>query len=296
MIYFYMDKKFEKEEVMYKILYNKEVAKGIYEMRILAPLVARSAKPGQFVMLIIDEKGERIPLTVVDTDPIEGWVCIVVQSVGYSTNKLTALKESDYIRDFAGPLGKESEFVHKTLEELKDKKIVFVGGGVGAAPVYPQVKYLSERGIRTEVILGFKSAEYIILEKEFRMLNAAVHICTDDGSIGFGGLVTQKLKLLLEKEHIDEVVTIGPMIMMKNVSLLTKEYGVPTVASLNTLMVDGTGMCGGCRVTVGGKTLFTCVDGPEFDAHLIDFDQAMSRQNIYKDEEKHSCRLDGEIR
>lgn len=296
MIYFYMYKKYEQEVVMYRIIYNKEIAKDIYEMHLLAPMVARSAKPGQFIILVIDENGERIPLTVVDTDPLAGWVSIVVQAVGHSTHKLTALKESSQIRDFAGPLGNESAFVRKSLQELKDKKIVFVGGGVGAAPVYPQVKWLSEKNIRTDVILGFKSAEYVILEKEFSALNADIHICTDDGSIGFRGLVTHKLEPILEHGHIDEVITIGPMIMMKNVSLLTKKYGVPTVASLNTLMVDGTGMCGGCRVTVGGKTLFTCVDGPEFDAHQVDFDQAMSRQGIYRDEEKHRCRLDGEMR
>ena len=281
---------------MYKIISNKKLAENIHEMVIEAPRVAHSAKPGQFIILIIDEKGERIPLTIADYDREKGTVNIVVQAVGYSTKKLVSLKENDYIKDFAGPLGNESEFIHESIEELRNKKIVFVGGGVGTAPIYPQVKWFSEKNIKTDVILGFKNKDFIILKEEFEKLNCNLHICTDDGSYGFKGLVTNKLQEMLDNEKIDEVITIGPMIMMKFVSELTKKYNVKTIASLNTLMLDGTGMCGGCRVSIGGKTKFTCVDGPEFDAHLVNFDEAMNRQTTFSDiEKKHACRLDGAI-
>ncbi|OPD19726.1 NAD-binding oxidoreductase [Clostridium botulinum] len=271
---------------MYKIIEKKELAPKIYSIEIEAKRVAKSAKPGQFIIVRIDEKGERIPLTVADYNKEKGTVTIVVQAVGSSTNRMVQLEVGDYFMDFVGPLGKPSEFVEEDLESLKNMKLIFVAGGVGAAPVYPQVKWLCERGIKPEVIIGGKSKEFILLEKEMIDLGAKVYPCTDDGSYGFHGLVTNKLKELVDGgENYDRVITIGPMIMMYFVTKLTKEYKLPTIASLNTLMVDGTGMCGACRVTVGGETKFTCVDGPEFDAHLVDFDEAMKRQALYKTEE-----------
>ncbi|AJD30106.1 MULTISPECIES: sulfide/dihydroorotate dehydrogenase-like FAD/NAD-binding protein [Clostridium] len=271
---------------MYKIIEKKELAPKIYSIEIEAKRVAKSAKPGQFIIVRIDEKGERIPLTVADYNKEKGTVTIVVQAVGSSTNRMVDLKVGDYFMDFVGPLGKPSEFVEEDLESLKNMKLIFIAGGVGAAPVYPQVKWLCERGVKPEVIIGGKSKEFILLEKEMIDLGAKVYPCTDDGSYGFHGLVTNKLKELIDSgENYDRVITIGPMIMMYFVTKLTKEYKIPTIVSLNTLMVDGTGMCGACRVTVGGETKFTCVDGPEFDGHLVDFDEAMKRQTLYKTEE-----------
>ncbi|MDU5118797.1 MAG: sulfide/dihydroorotate dehydrogenase-like FAD/NAD-binding protein, partial [Clostridium botulinum] len=239
-----------------------------------------------FIIVRIDEKGERIPLTVADYNKEKGTVTIVVQAVGSSTSRMVQLKAGDYFMDFVGPLGKPSEFLEEDLESLKNMKLIFVAGGVGAAPVYPQVKWLCERGVKPEVIIGGKSKNFILLEKEMVELGARVYPCTDDGSYGFHGLVTNKLKELIDSgENYDRLITIGPMIMMNFVTKLTKEYKIPTIASLNTLMVDGTGMCGACRVTVGGETKFTCVDGPEFDGHLVDFDEAMKRQALYKTEE-----------
>lgn len=271
---------------MYKILRKEEVAPKIYLMEVEAPRVAKSAKPGQFVIIRLDEKGERIPLTVCDYDPEKGSVTIVVQAIGSSTTEMVRYEEGDYFADFAGPLGQASEFVHEDLEELKKKRLMFVAGGVGAAPVYPQVKWLRERGVAVDVIIGGKSENYLLLDKEMRELGANVHICTDDGSAGYKGLVTGKLKELIDEGNkFDAVIAIGPMIMMKFVAKLTKEYNLKTIVSLNMLMVDGTGMCGACRVTIGGETKFTCVDGPEFDGHLVDFDEAMRRQALYKTEE-----------
>ena len=287
---------------MYKIVKKRPLAEQIFLMDIEAPRVAKSAQPGQFVILRVRDKGERIPLTICDYDREKGTVTIVTQCIGVSTHLICEHNEGDYILDFAGPLGQASELIHATDEELANKKILFVGGGVGAAPVYPQVKYLSNRGFKPDVIIGAKSKNYVILEEEMRAVSNNYYITTDDGSYGFKGIVTDKLKELVEKENkkYDLVVTIGPMIMMKFVSLLTKEYGIPTVASLNTLMVDGTGMCGACRVSIGGQTKFTCVDGPEFDAHLVDFDEAMRRQNMYRTiegqkreelEKNHKCKI-----
>lgn len=271
---------------MYEIVNKVELAPKIFLMDIKAPRVAKAAKPGQFIILIADEKGERVPLTICDYDLDKGTVTIVIQAVGYSTNKIVSLKEGDFIKDFAGPLGRPSEFINEEINELKNKKILFVAGGVGAAPVYPQVKWLSERGIKTDVIIGGRSKEFVILEDEMKKLGANVYPCTDDGSYGFNGRVTDKIKDLVDKgNNYDEVIAIGPMIMMKFVCSLTKELGISTIVSLNTLMVDGTGMCGACRVTVGNETKFACVDGPEFDGHLVDFDEAMKRQAIYKTEE-----------
>lgn len=271
---------------MYKIVDKKELAPNIYLMKVEAKRVAASARPGQFVIVRVDETGERIPLTVCDYDEDEGTVTIVVQAVGSSTIKMTELNKGDYFADFAGPLGMPSELISMDIDELKKKKIVYIAGGVGAAPVYPQVKWLRNKGIPVDVIVGGKSEKYLLLIDEFKKLGANVYLCTDDGSKGFKGLVTGLLKVLIEKNNgYDIAVAIGPMIMMKFVAKLTREYNIKTIVSLNTLMVDGTGMCGACRVTVGGKTRFACVDGPEFDGHLVDFEEAMRRQALYKTEE-----------
>jgi ferredoxin--NADP+ reductase len=274
----------------------KEIAPNIYSFEVEAPRVAKSAKPGQFVIIRIDEKGERVPLTVADYNEKRGSVTIVVQAVGASTNRMVKLNAGDFLQDFSGPLGTASELVHEDLEELKKMKLMFVAGGVGAAPVYPQVKWLCEKGIYPEVIIGGKSKEFIIYAEEMKALGAKVYPCTDDGSYGSAGLVTTKLKALVEEGNkYDRVIAIGPMIMMKFVAALTKEYEIPTIVSLNTLMVDGTGMCGACRVTVGNETKFTCVDGPEFDGHLVNFGEAMRRQSLYKTEEGKKQHKEEEI-
>lgn len=255
--------------------------------------MARSAKPGQFVIVRADEKGERIPLTISDYDVQNGTVSIVIQAIGVSTKKICRIAHGGTLEDFAGPLGRPSDFVHEDLDELRAKRILFVAGGVGTAPVYPQVKWLHERGVNADVIIGAKNAAMHILTDEMRSVCGNLYLTTDDGSLGFHGLVTDKIKDLIDNEgrRYDEVIAIGPMIMMKFVCLTTKEYGIRTIVSLNTLMVDGTGMCGACRVTVGGKTLFTCVDGPEFDGHLVDFDEAMRRQGMYRSLEERARRI-----
>jgi ferredoxin--NADP+ reductase len=287
---------------MFKILDKKQLTPDTVLMRVEAPRVARAAQPGQFVMVRVDEHGERVPLTIADYSPEEGWVAIVTQGVGVTTRKLNALEAGDVIADFTGPLGRPSEFVHAPVEELRRKRFLFIAGGVGAAPVYPQAKWLHERGVSVDVIIGARTAALLILTDEMRAVADNVYLATDDGSAGFCGMVTGLVRELMDVEgkHYDEAVTIGPMIMMKFASQTTAAYSIPTVASLNTLMVDGTGMCGACRVTVGGKTLFACVDGPEFDASLVDFDEAMRRQTMYRTEEKaalekfeseHKCRI-----
>ncbi len=278
---------------MYKILKKELLAPNIYLMNIEAPRVARSAKPGQFVIIRIGDKGERIPLTISDYNAEEGWVTIVTQAVGYSTGKLCSMEVGDYLADFAGPLGHPSEFINEDIEKLKQKKILFIAGGVGTAPVYPQVKWLHEHGVDADVIIGAKSKNIIILADKMRQVAGNLYIATDDGSEGFKGMVTNCMRDLIDNQgkHYDEVIAIGPMIMMKFVALTTKEYGIKTIASLNTLMVDGTGMCGACRVSVGGKTRFTCVDGPEFDAHEVDFDEAMRRQGMYRDIESRKAKM-----
>lgn len=271
---------------MYKIVEKRELAPNIILLDIEAPRVAKSAKPGQFVIVKIDDKGERVPLTICDYDVEKGTVTIVIQAIGSSTNKMIALNAGEYIADFAGPLGQPSEFIHEDLEELRRKKLMFVAGGVGAAPVYPQVKWLRQNGVDVNVIVGGKTKDYLLLIDEMKELGANVYPCTDDGSAGFKGLVTNQLKELIDAGNkYDVVIAIGPMIMMKFVCKLTKEYNLKTIVSLNTLMVDATGMCGACRVSVGDETKFACVDGPEFDGHLVDFDEAMRRQSIYKSEE-----------
>ena len=271
---------------MFKIVEKSLLAENIYKLRIEAPRVAQSALPGQFVIVRVDEQGERVPLTIADYDKAEGTVTIVIQTIGASTKKLCALNEGDSIADFAGPLGNPSEFVHLPEEELRSRRYLFVAGGVGTAPVYPQVKWLYEHGVKADVIIGAKTASMLIYTEEMAKV-ANLYVATDDGSYGFHGLVTAKIKDLIENEgkHYDECVAIGPMIMMKFVTLTTREYSLPTTVSLNALMVDGTGMCGACRVSVGGKTYFTCVDGPEFDGHQVDFDEAMRRQSMYCSQE-----------
>ena len=256
-------------------------------MDIEAPRVAKSAKPGQFIIVKMDEIGERIPLTICDYDAEKGTVTIVFQTIGASTERMAKYEEGDYFRDFVGPLGRPSEMVDEDLEELKKKNILFIAGGVGTAPVYPQVKWLKKQGINADVIVGARSTNIAILQEEMQAVAGNYYLATDDGSSGYKGLVTDKLKDLVEKEgkKYDLVVAIGPMIMMKFVCLLTKELNIPTIVSMNPIMVDGTGMCGACRITVGDKVKFACVDGPEFDGHLVDFDQAMRRQAMYKTEE-----------
>ncbi len=277
---------------MFKITKKTLLAPNIFSMDIYAPRVAKAAKPGQFIIVRVHEKGERIPLTICDYDAINGTVTIVTQTVGASTNLICAKEEGDSFLDFVGPLGCPSEFLDETIEDLKSKKILFIAGGVGTAPVYPQVKWLHQQGVDVDVIIGAKSKDHLILTEQMGAVARNVYIATDDGSLGTKGLVTDLLVDLIEKQGktYDVVVTIGPMIMMKFVALTTKKYNIKTIVSLNTLMVDGTGMCGACRVTVGGKTLFTCVDGPEFDGHLVNFEEAMRRQVMYKSAEGQKLR------
>lgn len=272
---------------MFKIEKKKWLSEKICLMEIKAEALARSAKPGQFLIVKIDEKGERIPLTICDYNREKGTVTIVFFAIGKSTEEMGKLNKGDFFQDVAGPLGQESEFLHENIEDLKNKKILFVAGGVGTAPVYPQVKWFNENGIKTDVIIGAKTKSLVILEEEMKKEAGNVYVATDDGSYGFHGMVTGLIDELIKNQnkHYDHVVAIGPMIMMKFVSLKTKEYNIPTTVSLNPLMVDGTGMCGACRVTVGDKIKFACVDGPEFDGHLVNFDEAMRRQRIYQTEE-----------
>lgn len=286
---------------MFKIVEKRKLAENIYEMKIAAERVARAALPGQFVIVRSDENSERIPLTIADYDTEAGTVTIVTQTIGMSTKKICALEAGDSLADFAGPLGRPSEFVNMPLEELRQRKYLFVAGGVGTAPVYPQVKWLKAHGVEADVIIGAKSKDMLIYTDEMSKVGN-VYVATDDGSEGYKGMVTGLMKELVEVEgkKYDECVSIGPMIMMKFVCLTTKPWNLQTTVSLNALMVDGTGMCGACRVSVGGKTLFTCVDGPEFDGHQVDFDEAMRRQSMYKNQERsatenyeHKCKCHG---
>ena len=264
---------------MYKIVNAECLADKIYLMDVEAPRVARACQPGEFVIVKMDEVGERIPLTICDFDREKGLVTIVFQIVGASTMRMAELKAGDYFQDFVGPLGQPSEFVKEDLEEVKKRKYLFVAGGVGSAPVYPQVKWMREHGIDVDVIEGSKTKSLLILEDKLRAAAGNLYVTTDDGSYERKDLVENQGK------KYDVCVAIGPMIMMKFVCKLTKELGIPTIVSLNPIMVDGTGMCGACRVSVGGEVKFACVDGPEFDGHLVDFDQAMKRQQMYKTEE-----------
>ena len=272
---------------MYKIVNKKILSPQIYQMDIEAPRVAKSANPGQFVIVKTDEKGERIPLTICDYDSKKGTVTIVFQTLGCSTKKMAEFEEGDYFADFVGPLGQPSEFINESIDDLTKKKILYVAGGVGTAPVYPQVKWLHNKGIDVDVIIGTRTKDMLILEDQMKEVAGEVYVTTDDGSYGFKGMVTDKINDLIENKgkKYDQVVAIGPMIMMKFVAQLTKELQIPTTVSLNPIMVDGTGMCGCCRLTVGDEVKFACVDGPEFDGHKIDFDESMRRQAMYKTEE-----------
>ncbi len=265
---------------MYKILAKDRLNDTVTRMVIDAPAVARKAEAGQFIILRVDERGERIPLTVADYDRQAGTVTIIYQIVGGTTMKLDALQPGDCLHDFVGPLGRATE-----TEGLK--KAAVIGGGVGCAIAYPVAKKLHEQGAQVHAIVGFRNADLVILEKEFAAVSDRLKIMTDDGSYGEKGLVTNALKALIDSgEQYDEVIAIGPLPMMKFVCLLTKEYGIKTIVSMNPIMVDGTGMCGGCRLSVGGETKFACVDGPDFDGHLVDFDLAMQRNGTYREAEK----------
>ncbi len=264
---------------MFKILKREELNPTVTRLEIEAPLVAAKALPGQFVILRVDEKGERIPLTVADYDREKGTVTIIFQIVGGTTEKLNHKKEGEFLEDFVGPLGRPSE-----LDGLK--KVAVVGGGVGCAIAYPVAKKLAENGTEVHSVVGFRNKELVILEKEFSSCSAKCVIMTDDGSYGEKGLVTDALeKLIKSGENYDEVIAIGPLVMMKFVSRLTEKYGIKTVVSMNPVMVDGTGMCGGCRITVGGETKFACVDGPEFDGHKVDFDEAIKSSAKFRSDE-----------
>ena len=274
---------------MYKIISKKSLNPTVTKMEILAPFVAKKALPGQFIILRVDEEGERIPLTIADYDREKGTITIIFQIVGAGTELLNHKEVGEYIPDFVGPLGRPTH-----TEGLK--KVCVVGGGVGCAIALPVAKALYEQGAEVTSIIGFRNKDLVILEEEFKACSKAFYLMTDDGSYGEQGNVVLPLKALLEKgETFDEVITIGPLIMMKFVCLATKEFGVKTIASMNPIMIDGTGMCGGCRLTVGGEMKFACVDGPEFDGHLIDFDEAMNRAKTYAEfecqEREKACNL-----
>ena len=271
---------------MYKIIKAEKLNAVVYLMVVEAPMVAKHCQPGQFVIVKEDDAGERIPLTICDYYREAGTVTIVFQPIGASTEKFAKLQAGDVFEDFVGPLGCPSEFVNEDPEELKKEKILFVAGGVGTAPVYPQVKWLHEHGIDADVIVGAKTKDLIILEKEMEAVAGNLYITTDDGSYGRSGMVTKVIEdLIAEGKTYTKCVSIGPMIMMKFCCLTTQKYNIPTIVSMNPIMVDGTGMCGACRVIVGDEVKFACVDGPEFDGHLVDWNLAMQRQQMYKTEE-----------
>ena len=267
---------------MYEIINKQSLNPTVTLMEIMAPLVAAKAEPGQFIILRVDENGERIPLTIADYDREKGTVTIIFQIVGATTEKLNHLEAGDSLQDFAGPLGKPTETGGL-------KKVAVVGGGVGCAIAYPVAKKLHELGCEVHSVVGFRNKDLVILENEFKAVSDKLCMMTDDGSYGEKGLVTNALKALIDAgNQYDEVIAIGPVIMMKFVCQLTKEYNIKTVVSMNPIMIDGTGMCGGCRLTVGGQTKFACVDGPDFDGHQVDFDEAMSRGAMYRDFERHA--------
>lgn len=271
---------------MYKIIKAEKLNEIVYLMVVEASMVAKHCQPGQFIIVKEDDAGERIPLTICDYDREAGTVTIVFQPIGASTEKFAKLQAGDSFEDFVGPLGCPSEFVNEDPEELKKEKILFVAGGVGTAPVYPQVKWLHEHGIDADVIVGAKTKDLIILEKEMEAVAGNLYITTDDGSYGRSGMVTKVIDdLIAEGKTYTKCVAIGPMIMMKFCCLTTQKYNIPTIVSMNPIMVDGTGMCGACRVIVGDEVKFACVDGPEFDGHLVDWNLAMQRQQMYKTEE-----------
>lgn len=273
---------------MYKIVEKVVLNPTVTKMVVEAPMVARKAKAGQFIILRVDEMGERIPLTIADYDREKGTITIIFQVVGKTTILLNQLEEGEYILDFVGPLGRPSE-----VEGFK--KVCVIGGGVGCAIAYPTAKALHENGCEVTTITGFRNKDLVILEEEFKQVSDHAYLVSDDGSTGTKGLVTNVLEDLINNgEQFDEVIAIGPLVMMKFVCLLTKKYGIKTIVSMNPIMIDGTGMCGGCRLSVGGETKFACVDGPDFDGHLVDFDEAMSRGASYRDFEAHereNCNL-----
>ena len=267
---------------MYKIVRKKELNAAVTYMEIEAPFVARKAKAGQFIIFRVDEKSERVPLTIAGYDREKGTVAIIFQKVGLSTEMLGSLNEGDYIQDFVGPLGKPTDVEGK-------KRVCVVGGGVGCAIAYPSAKAFKEAGVETDVIVGFRNKDIVILEDEFKQACDHLYLMTDDGSYGQKGLVTEALKELLDAgNQYDEIFAIGPMVMMKFVCKTTAPYNMPTTVSMSPIMIDGTGMCGGCRLTVGGETKFACVDGPDFDGDLVDFDEAMARGTMYRPFEAHA--------
>ncbi len=282
---------------MYQILKKEMLTPTICRMEVEAPRLAAAALPGQFLIVRADEKGERIPLTISDFDAKKGSVTIVTQKIGASSADIIAYEPGEAFNDVVGPLGLPSEFVEMSPEKLASMRYIFIAGGVGTAPVYPQAKWLHERGVAVDVIIGAKTKDLLIYKEDMAAVCDNLFICTDDGSEGFHGMVTALLeKLVTEGREYTQAVAIGPMIMMKFTTLTAKKLGLPITVSLNTLMVDGTGMCGACRVSVGGKTRFACVEGPEFDGYLVDFDEAMRRQGQYKAEEaetneKHVCKI-----
>ena len=269
---------------MFKIMKKEPLNPTVTRMVIHAPLIANKAQAGQFVILRVDDRGERIPLTVADYDRKAGTVTVIYQIVGATTMRLDRLQEGDSLADFVGPLGRPTEVEGK-------KRVAVVGGGVGCAIALPVAKAMKQAGAVVDSVVGFRNKDLVILEEEFRSVSTEYRLMTDDGSTGEKGLVTDALRSLLEQNEYDEVIAIGPLVMMKFVCLLTKEFGVKTVVSMNPIMIDGTGMCGGCRLTVGGETKFACVDGPEFDGHLVDFDQAIERGRTYHAYEQEQCNL-----
>ncbi|ETP71386.1 2-polyprenylphenol hydroxylase-like oxidoreductase [Lachnospiraceae bacterium JC7] len=272
---------------MYEITKVEHLVDKDWLMVVKAPFVAKKCEPGQFLIVKLGELGERIPLTIADYDREEETITIVFQVVGASTEKMSKLKAGDCFTDVVGPLGKPSEMIDTPIDELKKQSIIFIAGGVGAAPVYPQVKWLHAHGIEADVILGARSKDLLIMEDDLRKVAANVYVCTDDGSYGDKGVVTDILKKLVNEQgkKYTQCIAIGPVIMMKFACLTTKDLGIPTIVSMNPIMIDGTGMCGACRLVVGDQVKFACVDGPEFDGHLVDFDLAMKRQRQYRDEE-----------
>jgi ferredoxin--NADP+ reductase len=271
--------------LMYRILEKKDLNNEVVYMKVDAPAVAKKCEPGQFIILRVNETGERIPLTIEDYDRNEGWVSIIFQKVGKSTYLLGTLEQGDYILDFVGPLGIASH-----TENMN--RVCVIGGGLGCAIAFPQAKKLFKKGAHVDIIAGFRNKSLVILEEEMKSNSTNYYLMTDDGSAGEKGLVTAKLKELIEGgSNYDTVIAVGPVIMMKFVSLLTKEYGIKTIVSMNPIMIDGTGMCGGCRLTVDGQTKFACVDGPDFDGHKVDFDGVLQRLSMYKEKENHKCNL-----
>jgi NAD(P)H-flavin reductase len=280
---------------MYKIVHKEMLTPSICLMDVEAPRLAASAQPGQFLIVRARPEGERIPLTICDFDRKGGTVTIVTQIIGASSRMICALEEGESFTDVVGPLGRPSDFVELPDADLAGRRYLFVAGGLGTAPVYPQAKYLHERGAHVDIVVGAKTADLLILQEQMASVCDNLYVCTDDGSAGHPGLVTEKVKLLLaEGKQYDQAVAIGPMIMMKFVTLTLKDTGIPLVVSLNTLMVDGTGMCGCCRITVGGRVRFACVEGPEFNAYEVDFDEALRRQTLYRPQEQeadHKCKI-----